>query len=458
MMVSTFLARNCFLRSHERLLGRPTLAVCRELKDSQWLSPAEIGTLQRRKLIDLLCHAEAHSAFYRSRLGSVMASPRLEAGDPLNLLPGIPLLTKQEIRASIDDLIWRDAPGGLIASSTGGSTGEPLQFYVDRRRQACDLAARLRSHEWFGVRPGDQEVFLWGSPIENRRSTRFRRLRDRLFNQRLLDAFDMSPVRMDRYLSELESFRPAALFGYPSSLALLADHARLRQRTLPLDGLRVVFVTGEVCDEPTRQRIQSYFQAPVANGYGSREAGFIAHECPQGALHVTAEQVIVEVVDERGSPLPAGETGELVVTHLESQAMPLIRYRTGDRGRRRAGRCRCGRGLPMLDVVEGRATDFLYLPDGTIRHALSLIYPLRERPEIKQFRVLQHDDYSVAVEVVADGAAQQTMREVITRDVRSVLACAVPIRVTFSDRIQPSPSGKYRYVESRVRKTPAAVD
>ena len=121
-------------------------------------------------------------------------------------------------------------------------------------------------------------------------------------------------------------------------------------------------MTGEVCLQRDRESIAEYFGVPVADGYGSRDGGFIAHECPHGSMHITAENVVVEVFDG-DRPVEGGASGEIVVTHLDAYAMPLVRYRTGDVGRLRSGRCACGRGLPVLDCVDGRIADMLHLPD-----------------------------------------------------------------------------------------------
>ncbi|MFH1111051.1 MAG: phenylacetate--CoA ligase family protein [Planctomycetota bacterium] len=453
---------------HERLLRRPTFAFARELERSQWLSPNDIRALQRRKLRALLRHARDNVPFYRRRFDD--AGIDRDGDDPLEILRRLPLLDKTEIRASLGDMLWHQAPGGLFQTSTGGSTGEPLILYVDRRRQACDQAARIRSHRWFGARPGDRELYLWGSPIEKQRSEGVKRLRDALFNQRLLDAFNMSPERMDAYLDEWDRFQPVSLFGYPSSIVLLVDHARSRGRRLDTRCLRAVFVTGEVCCPRDREKIAAYFEVPVADGYGSRDAGFIAHECPEGRLHVTAENVLVEIVDDHRPVASGGQTsrprvrrrdqdgsvregpcGEIVITHLDAYAMPLIRYRTGDMGRLLPGRCSCGRGLPLMDVVQGRTTDFLYLPDGNTRHALSIIYPLRETPGVSRFRVVQHDDYSVVIEVVCDDRIARVTPEAVARRVRPVIGEHVPLDVRLVERIDPMASGKHRYVISHAR-------
>ncbi|MFQ5413045.1 MAG: phenylacetate--CoA ligase family protein [Phycisphaerae bacterium] len=440
-----WLARQVICPLHERLLRRTTFAQLRSLEATQWYAPREIRMLQRRKLGALLVHAGSHSGFYRRRF----AEAGVDAGDrcPFEMLARLPLLDKCTIRRHVAAMLWHDAPGGLHACSTGGSTGAPLRFFTDRARQACDQAARARTHRWFGVDVGDRELYLWGSPIELGRSDRLKRARDRLFNHRLLSAFAMSPEHMDGYLDALERFRPSCLFGYPSSVAMLVAHARQRGRRLRLRGLRAVFVTGEVCYAHDRDAIASYFGVPVADGYGSREAGFIAHECAEGNMHIMAEHVVVEIM-RRGRPVPPGEPGEIVVTHLGAHGMPLIRYRTGDMGRLKPGRCPCGRGLPMMDVVEGRTTDYLYFPDGTARHALSVIYALRDVAGVGRFRVTQGADYGVTVEVVPDRHAGRVVRQAVSRRVRDVLGSDVALRVWLVDELRVSGSGKYRHVVS----------
>ncbi len=446
-------ARRLICPAHERLLGRKTFAYLRELEESQWSSPADLRGLQRAKLGALLRHADANVPFYRQRFREAgIDTDRL---NPFEALGRLPTLDKSEVRASLDQMLWRDGPGRLTRSSTGGSSGEPLTFFLGRRRQGYDQAARIRTHRWFGVDVGDRELYLWGSPIELNRVDRLKRLRDWSFNHRLFSAFEMSPGAMDAYLNAWDRFRPACLFGYPSSIALLCTHAIARDRRLDTRSLSAVFVTGELCYAHHREAITSYFGVPVADGYGSREAGFIAHECPQGAMHLTAESVIVEIFAE-GKPVEVGRSGEIVVTHLDAYAMPFIRYRTGDMGRLRPGRCSCGRGLPLMDVVEGRTTDFLRLPDGTVRHALSIIYPLRAMAGIKQFRVTQHEDHAVTIDVVRNDRSDRITREAVERSVRPVLGNEIPVTVELVDRIAAAGSGKHHYVISHAR--PPAED
>jgi len=456
VIMNPWFVRHLIQPGHELALNRRTFTCLTALRRQQWWSPAELARLQDVKLYMLLRHAYDRVPFYRERLKRAGVNPHSAMADVRAALVSIPLLDKSQIREHVEALVWRDAPGGVFPSHTGGSSGEPLLFYFDRRRQAYDQAARMRTHEWFDVKVGDRELYLWGSPIELRRTDRVKRFRDRLFNQRLLSAFDMSSDRLDRYLDEFDRFRPACLFGYPSSIVHLVEHAERRGRTLDTRRLRAVFVTGEVCFPHDRERIRDYFGVPVANGYGSREAGFLTHECPLHVMHTSDENVIIELLRD-GRPAAPGESGEIVVTHLDAYAMPFIRYRTGDIGRHRAARCACGRGLGTIDVVQGRSTDFLYLPDGNVRHALSIIYPLRELAGVKQFRVVQDENYGVTVDVVCDDAASRVTPEAVTRRVRPVLGSDVPIAVQTVDHIPVADSGKHRYVISNAKEVRGGV-
>lgn len=370
--------------------------------------------------------------------------------DPWDVLASLPATTKQNIREHLADMLWLDVPGGLRPSSTGGSTGQPLQFFLDREREACDQAARGLTRGWYGVRNGQRELWLWGSPIEAVRTDRWRRLRDGALNHRLIRAFDLSSVTMNRYYRELLRYRPACIVGYPSTLARWAHFLRDRSgagRTVRT--LKAVFVTGEVCDTRQRTLITDVFGAPVADGYGSREAGFIAHECPAGRRHIISEHVLVETLDAHGRPTPPGVEGEVTITHLRGRGMPLIRYRTGDTAALLPGRCACGRGFPLMSQVTGRRTDIIRLADGTEMHGLSVIYPLREIPAVAEYQIIQQADLSLDVAVVAPSSSDATA---LCRDIQQRLARTMrgqtPVRVRAVPHISRSVSGKHRSVVS----------
>jgi phenylacetate-CoA ligase len=275
-------------------------------------------------------------------------------------------------------------------------------------------------------------------------------VRDRLINQLVLNAFAMSPARMDQYLDAIEAFAPRCLYGYASSVALLAAHAQERNRKLHLPQLKVVCTTGEPLFDYQRALIQSVVGAPVANEFGSRDIGFTAHETPQGQVLLMSESIILEVLDEAGQPVSPGEMGEAVMTGLCSEAQPFIRYRTGDMVRMSTEPDRAGRGLHVIAEVVGRRTDFLVGADGSIMHALAGIYVLRATEGVAEFKLIQHSLRDVEVLVVPSSRWSPASEQAIGAGLRQRLGEAVRVTVRVVENIAPEASGKHRYVVSHV--------
>ncbi|WP_022948515.1 phenylacetate--CoA ligase family protein [Methylohalobius crimeensis] len=435
-------------RGHEFLLGRPTFPYLAELEKTQYLSRNQLEALQLQRLKQLLQSAEAHCPWHGQRMQAAGIDPKDLTWDKFRQLP---LMTKQDARQHGREIVWRHAPGGIFPYNTGGSTGEPLIFYFGRKRQAADAACRIRARRWWGVDVGDREAFLWGAPTELNRTDWIKSLRDRLCNQRLFNAFAMSPQHMDRYLDELERFRPKTLYGYASSLSLLAEHSERRGRIPDLSSLKVIYTTGEPLYPHQRELIGRIFNAPVANEYGARDAGLIALESPTGQMLINSEWILVEILDDRGNPVPEGELGEVVITNLASEVQPFIRYRTGDRARRSRESCRQARGLEVLDEVEGRSTDLIVRSDGTVMHALALIYVLRETPGVKQFKIVQTDFKHLLVLMVTEPRSwKQENATRIQNKLKQRLGENTTITLKYTDYISPEKSGKYRYVVSQV--------
>src|ERR1043166_1546648 len=149
------IVRRLLLPLHERLLGRRTLSDLRGLEQSQWWSAARLEELQQFKLQSLLTHAAQRIPYYRDALSAAGIDPRTAT---LSNLPKLPLIDKSTIRLGLERLCDFEIRGGLHRSTTGGSTGEPLTFYMDRTRQAADQRARARTRTWFNVELGEREL------------------------------------------------------------------------------------------------------------------------------------------------------------------------------------------------------------------------------------------------------------------------------------------------------------
>jgi phenylacetate-CoA ligase len=431
----------------ERLKHHTTTHVHREMEQSQYWPLERLDALRLRRLKALLTHASEHVPYYRDLFASLKFDPRAVTGTAD--LERLPFLDKAVIRAHTEAL-KSDQAKDLARFNTGGSSGEPLIFFIGNERVSHDVAAKWRATRWWGVNIGDPEIVLWGSPIELTSQDRVRQFRDTLMRTKLLPAFEMSPERVAGFIAEIRAMRPMMLFGYPSAFAHIARHAQEHNIRLDDLGIKVAFVTSERLYDHQRELIQRVFGCPVANGYGGRDAGFIAHQCPAGSMHLTYEDIIVEIVDAEGRVLPAGESGDIVVTHLATRDFPFIRYRTGDVGVLDDQACSCGRTLPLLKSIEGRSTDFLVAKNGTVMHGLSLIYIVRDLPGVRQFKIVQESLDLTRILLVTDAEFDSANLPGIERGAKARLGEEVVVEVKLVGAIPPEKSGKYRYVVSRV--------
>lgn len=431
---------------HERLKGHTSVAKLRQLDASQWHTPEQLAAQQLSQLRHFLQHIHQHVPYYQELFTKLAFDPSKLVS--LSDLQALPLLDKASIRQA-GDTLKSDVAKELSLFNTGGSSGQPLQFYVGKQRKSHDIAAKWRATQWWDVDIGDKELVVWGSPIELGKQDRVKQWRDRVFRSRLLPAFAMAEDDLASYVATIKSYRPAMLFGYPSSLSLIAQYAKKQGIDLTQLGIKVAFVTSERLFENQKRLIEEVFACPVANGYGGRDAGFIAHACPHGGMHISSEDIIVEIVDSNGKVLPHGEVGEVVITHLATQDFPFVRYRTGDLACLSTESCPCGRHLPMLESIEGRTTDFVIAADGTTLHALSLIYVLRELPSVTEFKIIQESRLHTRVLLVTDDNYSDACQSFIRNNFRKRLG-DIQLDIEQVEQIAREKSGKFKYVESKV--------
>ena len=447
MSLYTAVCSRALFPLHERLKGHDSVALRQRLERSQWWPREAIEADRVARLRGFLTDAGTRVPYYRELFARHGFDPATVQS--LADLARLPLLGKPEIRANADR-IKADGHGPLSRYNTGGSSGEPLIFFIGKDRVTHDVAAKWRATRWWGVDIGDPEMVVWGSPIELGAQDWVRRVRDKVLRTQLLPAFEMSDAKVDGFIAAIRRQRPRMLFGYPSALTHIARHAQKRGVAMDDLGIKVAFVTSERLYDDQRATIARVFGCGVANGYGGRDAGFIAHECPAGGLHLTAEDLIVEIIGPDGRPVPDGQPGEIVTTHLATRDFPFIRYRTGDVAVLDTAACACGRGLPLIKEIQGRSTDFVVAADGTVMHGLALIYILRDLPGVQSFKIVQESLENTTVQLVVDEHFERGRSSDIVTAFQRRLGAGVAVDLQFVDSIAPEKSGKFRYVVSRV--------
>lgn len=432
------------------MLGRGSFSVLRELNDSQWWSRERLDGLRLERLRKIVVSAYEHTAYWRA----VMDDGGFGPGDiqTLDDLQRFPLLEKSTIRDRREDMSWLDGSTRVQLVRTSGSTNEALQFYTSSTREAHINAARMRGHEWIGVRRGEKEMYYWGSPVELSKQDRIKRIRDWLINDGLTNGFEVTPQRVAEYVEYWKRWRPKCIFGYPSTFVLTASMARqqgIDLRDLTNYGLKVLCTTSEMLTDIDREIITNAFGVEVYDSYGLREAGLVGHECEHHTMHCMDEQVILETIDPQTAEPTAGQ-GELVITNIMGPTMPIIRYRTGDIVTLSDEPCPCGRSLSSIKISGGRIADFVITNEGKWVVGYSFIYICRSVKGIVKFQVRQDRMGEIRFLLATDDNFPPDGIEQIKKAARARLGGTDEITVELVEDIKPAPSGKYRPVVSKV--------
>jgi phenylacetate-CoA ligase len=425
----------------------PYLRHYRALRRSQYDPPETVRACQWAAVRRLLEHAYATVPYYRERLDRAGIAPAdVRDFDDYRRLP---VLTKSDLREHGDRLLSGAYDRArLTAKKTSGSTGVSVCVFVDEDSLQWKRACTLRSDEWSGYRFGEAVGMVWGNPEYVKRGWRGRLRNALLERASYLDTLKMDEAALTRFTDALRRRRPPLLFGHAHSVYLLAEYVRKAGGGVRPRG---IITTAMVLHAWQRRVIEEVFDCPVTNRYGCEEVSLIACECERHAgLHVNADGVYVEAVRD-GRPAAPGEPGSLVVTDLTNRAMPLLRYQVGDVGVLAERRCPCGRGLPLLERLEGREADYVVTPAGELISGISLTENFALHvPGVAQIQIVQETVSRFRFRIVrGPGFGAASLRR-LGALVAERFGPGVSYDCEYVERIPQEPSGKYRFCISRV--------
>jgi len=445
-----WLMKHLFLPLYDaHLMGRKTLLRVREVDCNQWLSREELEELQWTKLQRLLRYAYEKVPYYRKRLDEIGLHPE-DIRTPRDFLHW-PILEKQDIRENFEALQSPDYRHlNTIKSATGGSTGEPVHFVYPREAWEWRIAATARTDRWAGWDFGCKEAHLWGVSWDPERlGPRLKKkVHDFLLRRRIYNSWSLTEEVLSRYVQGLNRFKPDVLMGYTNPLFVMARF--VEERDLPVPRMRGIVATAEMLYDYQRETIEKVFQAPVFNRYGCRELMLIASECEyhQG-MHLNSDNQYHEFLRDN-EPVEAGEVGEIVITDLNNYGMPFIRYRNGDLGIPGNRTCPCGRGLPLMEGMQGRLLDMIVTPDGRYVAGEYFIRLLKTFPGIRHFQVVQEAVERLEIRLVTDSQFRPEYLEETRRSLGQIVGARTRIEFQMVDAIPLTASGKWRVTVSRI--------
>ena len=448
----TFAYRHAILPAYETVLHRrKNFRYWKELERSQWLPREQVERIQFDNLRRLVAHAFESCPYYRetwTRLG--LGPGALKSPEDIRRWP----VLRREAFVENRERMRSTVPGmKFIFKATSGSTGSPLHIEYDTGSEERRYAAWYRGYAWGGAFPGNKQLWLWGMPITRR--PRAKEWKDRLYaavyRRKLLNSFDMSEQRVPEFLAIHNRYRPDAIVAYVNPLYTFAKG--IEEQGLKAHRPKSIVVGAEKLYDFQRELIQRVFGAPVFETYGSREFMLTAAECDRHeGLHVTAEHLLVEVLNDDGTPTPAGEEGNVVITDLFNYGMPLVRYANNDRAIAGFKQCSCGRGLPLMRPPTGRTLDVVTTPDGRRVPGEYFPYLLKDFASLNRYQVCQDAPDHFEVRLVTNAKWTEADRAKIEAGVRMAVGPSIDFDVVQVEDIPLTKTGKLRVVVNEVAR------
>lgn len=421
---------------------------------SQYLREYEKGMgaeAGNRALQALLEHCQRAVPYYRDLCPKVGVGEfkGRAAQEYLRLLP---VLTKDDIRANFERLQSADLHRRKwYLNTSGGSTGEPVRLIQDAHYRDCSTALGLFYNKLLGCEVGEPVVRLWGSERDLAEGTKSPKARffNWLTNTEWLNAFEMSPQRMRAFLERLNRWPARLIAAYAQAVYELAGFAE--QEGIAVRPQGAIFTSAGTLYPFMRGRIAKVFGCPVYNLYGSREVSIVASELPgRTGIWIAPWSNFVEIVDDAGRPVPAGTEGDIVVTCLTNYAMPLLRYRIGDRGAlmpEMPGE----RGVQVLRQVSGRNVDVFRRRDQTLVDGEYFTHLLYFRSWVSKFQVVQKSHEHIVFKLARlNGEPASKELDEIAAGTRRVMGQDCRVDFELLEQLPAHPSGKHRYTISEV--------
>jgi phenylacetate-CoA ligase len=408
----------------------------REVATHERADAAALRHWQAQRLAATLRHAAAQVPFYRGR-------PVPASDDPDEVFATLkrwPVIDKQRVRDAGEALLARDRRLRLPSYSSG-TTGSPMKTWRTPASIAWEQALIERQLHWAGWQPGERRVWLRGDvvvPLAQQQPPFWRRNAGE--GMLMCSSFHLSAQTAAAYVEAIEAYDPVLIQAYPSSIGFLARWLNHRGQRYAGRSLRGIVTSSERLTPAAREACEQAFGVRAFDWYGQSERVGAIGTCRLGHYHVIEDAGVIEF--ERRS---SGEWG-VIGTSLMNDAMPLIRYDTGDGIElpEHDSPCRCGLPFRRVGFIHGRETDAIVTSNG--RHHVMPDFVFDGLPMLKEAQFVQRGQDLIEIRLVL--APQASLREVQVVRERALrrFGPGVEVRLTQVDAIARTANGKFPLV------------
>ncbi|WP_223546399.1 phenylacetate--CoA ligase family protein [Priestia aryabhattai] len=418
------------------------------LEKSQYYSEEKNKQKQLKMLQDLIKHSYETVPYYRKLFNELQLKPKDIKS--LEDIKKIPYLTKEIIRDNYNELLSNQYSKDCLRTvRTGGSTGEPLSFYVeDYKDRAIEWAyvSHLWSRVGYNVRKVNKRVILMGEQINSG-----------LFHYKnrdlIMSSFKLTEHNIPEYLKEIEKYNPDFIHCYPSSIFIIAKFIIENRYTINLKNLKAILCVSENLSEMQREAIYEAFNKRVYSFYGHSEHACIAGECEKSELyHIEPFYGYTELINDGKEVKQEGELGEIVSTSFLNYAMPFIRYRTGDIAINTNKKCDCGREYKIIKKIEGREQEFIVTKSGNkvmLTGSYKILHGLNNKIFAGQF--YQDTEGILILKIVPRNIYQAEDADYIYKEFREKFGNEIKLKVEKVASIERTNSGKFKFLIQKLQ-------
>lgn len=357
----------------------------------------------------------------------------------------LPVWTRADQRSFFESLTGPPLKNSFV-NATGGSTGVPTPYYVTRESWEWRTAVSDRGYSWAGAQKGRKSLYVWATavnppgPMKKIAGTVNGFLQRRVF----FDSFNFGNAEKRKCCEVIDRLKPFAIVGFTGNLVSLAMFVRDNKDVLAWKASSAI-TAAEGLHPGQREIVETYLADELFLSYGSREFMLIGMECGKHCgYHLNTDNLMVEVVDETGKPVPPGESGRILVTDLRNSANPFIRYEIGDIGAFPADgdRCSCGLPFPLLARVDGRLQEIIRLPGGKDLTALFIPHLMKDFKWIDGYQLVQKGRESLIVNLVTREELNAEKCALLEKAMRTKLGSEIKLTFKRVETLQRNRSGK----------------
>jgi len=440
MSIYPFICKNLVLPLSDIFRGRSVYTKYQKLNEMQWWTKEQLEEHQNIQLQNTVRYAFEKVPYYNKIFKDRNLVPSdIKCTDDIIKLP---VLNKKLIKtAGTSNIVYGD-PKTYIKETTSGSSGEQGTFYLSLDAQSFSYAAELLFFNWGRYELG-QTVLQTGMTLKRGFE---KKIKDMLFRCKYVSAFNLTDNELHKIVCVIKKKKIEFIIGYASSLYCIADYMHRNQIKIKI---RSAISLGDMLFDQYRKVIEEVFLCKVTDTYGSCEGFMIAGQCLNQEYHICMPLNYVEILDKDGNPSPIGEMGRVVLTRLDLNPMPLIRYEIGDIATlSKEHKCECGRGFTTMEKILGRDTDIVVTPKGhkLIVHFFTAIF--EHETSISQFQVIQNEPDKISIKIIADIGFSNAVTDKIKLKIAE--KCD-DIKVEFEEvsDIPTTKAGKRRFVISK---------